>query len=156
MVFVADGGTGGLIVYGAEMKVDIELSPSSIPTRKSFQLVPFIINNSSDDDGDDVENKDKGEDSSSNDKKKEEESKDKMEKGEPQERQPTKRIKTNAATTTTTTTTGDVRDGEGNIEGDGGGDGDGDDCVSAVVVQTRDLLNKVEYFSLVLAKTIGI
>mmetsp|Transcript_50157 Transcript_50157/g.56811 ORF Transcript_50157/g.56811 Transcript_50157/m.56811 type:complete len:134 (+) Transcript_50157:132-533(+) len=93
-----DGSTGGLIVYGAEMKVEIDLSPSSIPTRKSFQLVPFIMNNSDD--------KNMGEGSSSTDKKKkEEESDDKKDTEAPQDRRPTKRIKTNAATTTTTTTT---------------------------------------------------
>ena len=112
-------GGGGLIVYGANIKVELEQSPSSIPIRKSINFVPFIIDD--DDDMDDDKQKD--------DRKQQEEE-------QQEEGRPTKRIKTD--------TTG------------GGGSGTTNNASSTAVVETRDLIDEVEYFASIIADTIGI
>lgn len=40
----------GLTLYGANICVDLD-SPSSVPVRKLFQLIPFLLNDNHDDDG---------------------------------------------------------------------------------------------------------
>ncbi|OEU06254.1 hypothetical protein FRACYDRAFT_255480 [Fragilariopsis cylindrus CCMP1102] len=112
-------GGGGLTVYGANIKVELEQSPSSIPIRKSINFVPFIIDD--DDDMDDDKQKD--------DRKQQEEE-------QQEEGRPTKRIKTD--------TTG------------GGGSGTTNNASSTAVVETRDLIDEVEYFASIIADTIGI
>jgi len=108
--------TDGLVLYGAEIKVEIE-SPSSVPTRKSFDLVPFVHAEEFDDsanpdstwtnNGDTV--------------------------GE--EPPPSKRTKT---------------------ENSNGDSNNLDNAGRKVVVdETRDLIDEVKHFALILAETVG-
>jgi hypothetical protein len=111
-------GRGGLIVYGAQIKVELEQSPSSIPIRKSINLAPFIIDGA---DGDDDDKKDDD---------------DKQQEDEHQQGRPTKRVKTDTTV--------------------GGGSGTTNTASSTAVIETRDLIDEVEYFASILADTIGI